>query len=169
MKDYVYDLEFYPNFFSGAFKSFPDGKERRFFEISTRRDDRKELLKFLKTENLRLIGYNNNHYDYVLLHFLLETPEITLMSWFRKVQKNIFNDDQFIIWESQRLIPQIDLLKINHYDNMAKRTSLKWLEFTMRWHKVQDLPLTPNVDVPEDMMDLMCEYNWNDVIRGIIW
>lgn len=162
-KDYTYDIEFYQNFFSVCFMSFPDKKVKFKFEISERMDEREGLFEFLKDKDLRLIGFNNNHYDYPVLHYLLENPHTRLLNWWRWIQKNIFNDDKFIIWESQRKIKQIDLFKINHFDNMAKRCSLKWLEFTMRWHRVQDLPIKPDMMIPHGFIDKMIDYNWNDV------
>jgi hypothetical protein len=162
MIDYIYDIEFYPNFFCVNIRT-PDNSFRKSYEISNRKDDRVEIIELLEQSDIRMIGFNNNHYDYPVLHYLLENPETKLLNWFRWVQKNIFKDETFIIYESQRRVKQIDLFKINHYDNMARRSSLKWLEFTMRWHKVQDLPITPNTNVPEGLFDKMIAYCWNDV------
>jgi hypothetical protein len=162
-KDYVYDIEFYQNFFCVNFRSFPEGGERITFEISSRKNQRKELLEFLEQEGLRLIGYNNVGYDYPVLHYLIESPEISLMIWWKKVQRDIFQERKGIIWESQRKVFQIDLFKINHYDNLARSSSLKWLEFTKRWHKVQDLPIPPDQVIVDSQMDEMISYCWNDV------
>jgi hypothetical protein len=161
--DYVFDIEFYKNFFCVNFMSFPDGGERITFEISQRKDQRYELIEFLKQKGLRLIGYNNVGYDYPVLHMLIESPEISLMVWWKKVQRDIFNERKGIVWESQRHVFQIDLFKINHYDNKARSTSLKWLEFTKRWHKVQDLPIDPQKSVTEAQMRELIQYCWNDV------
>lgn len=163
MKYYVYDIEFFPNFFCIVFRHYKSGKVYQAFEISVRKDERERLLEFLNQENITLIGYNNVHYDYPVIHYLMENPETTLKSWFNYVKRNVIEDDSFIIWESQHLIPQIDLFLIWHYNNKARITSLKWLEFTTRWYKVQDLPMTPNIDVPEDKFDEMIEYCKNDV------
>lgn len=160
--DYVFDIEFYQNFFCVNFMSFPDG-EKITFEISKRKDQRHELLEFLKQDGLRLIGYNNVGYDYPVLHMLIESPEISLMVWWKKVQRDIFNERKGIVWDSQRHVFQIDLFKINHYDNPARSSSLKWLEFTKRWHKVQDLPIAPDKEIQEHEMPKLIKYCWNDV------
>lgn len=170
-KDFVYDIEFYQNFFCVNFLSYPDREERISFEISSRKDQRKELLAFLEfdgeflEEKLRLIGYNNVGYDYPVLHMLIENPEISLLIWWKKVQRDIFNneDRRNMIWENQRHVFQIDVFKINHYDNVARSASLKWLEFTKRWHKLQDLPIKPDQLLQETQMDMMIAYCWNDV------
>ncbi|WZE63574.1 DNA polymerase [Maribacter phage Panino] len=172
-KDYVFDIEFYQNFFCVCFRSFPDGDERIVFEISERKDQRKELIDFLLQDinnvtggninGLRLIGFNNVGYDYPVLHMLIESPDISLLIWWKKVQREIFNERKGMVWDNQRHVYQIDLFKINHYDNMAKSASLKWLEFTKKWYKVQDLPIAPDQIIETDQMDLMIDYCWNDV------
>ena len=164
VNDWVYDIEFYQNFFCACFRKFPEGDTKIVFEISSRKDERQQLLVFLQEEDLRLIGFNNVGYDYPVLHMLIENPEISLLIWWKKIQKDIFGSERSkAIWDSQRHVFQIDLFKINHYDNMAKSASLKWLEFTKRWHKVQDLPIHPNEMILESQMDLMIRYCWNDV------
>ena len=160
--DYVYDIEFYNNFFCANFLSFPDREHRIVFEISDRRDDRRELIEFLKTDGLRLIGFNNLGYDYPVLHILLLEPNINLLSWWHRVQREVFNERK-IIWPNDRKVFQIDLFKINHYDNGARSTSLKWLEFTQRWYKVQDLPISPERKIELNQMDDLISYCWNDV------
>jgi hypothetical protein len=35
------------------------------------------------------------------------------------------------VWENQHIVPQLDLYKMNHYDNPNRRTSLKDLEFNI--------------------------------------
>lgn len=161
--DYVFDIEFYQNFFCVNFRNFPDGEERITFEISKRKDERHELIAFLQQDGLRLIGFNNVGYDYPVLHMLLESPEISLLIWWKKVQREIFGQKRFMIWDSQRHVFQIDLFKINHYDNMAKSASLKWLEFTKKWYRVQDLPIAPDQVIQEPEMDRLIKYCWNDV------
>jgi len=167
--DWVFDIEFYQNFFCVNFRSFPDGLVKKTFEISSRKDQRHELIAFLLqtdghyVNKLRHIGFNNVGYDYPVLHMLIESPEISLYIWWKKVQREIFQERKGMIWDNQRHVFQIDLFKINHYDNMAKSASLKWLEFTKRWYKVQDLPIRPDEVILESQMDSMIRYCWNDV------
>ena len=167
--DWVFDIEFYQNFFCVNFKSFPDGKVKKTFEISSRRDQRHELIAFLLqtdghyVKEIRIIGFNNVGYDYPVLHMLIENPEISLLIWWKKVQREIFNERKGMVWDNQRHVFQIDLFKINHYDNMAKSASLKWLEFTKKWYKVQDLPIAFDQVIEEHQMDSLINYCWNDV------
>ena len=168
-KVWVYDLEVLRNFFSATFLN-PITNEVKVFVIHKSRDDRKELLEFLNDKELTkgLIGFNNLNYDYPILHFLLLYKNIdkTLVE---KLVKDIYSKSQDIIsseFSSIRkpLIKQLDLYKLKHFDNDAKRTSLKWLEFAMNWDNVQDMPLHYTHNVQDDEVDLILAYNLNDVL-----
>ena len=156
----VYDLECYPNIFTATFKHIISG-EYRVYEISTRRNDVVSLMNLLlqiKQFKTVMIGYNNVSYDYVLLHFLMENYGNERMFTDRKLDRYAHNIRG---WEV--VLPQLDLFKIHHFDNMTKATSLKALEFAMRSENVQDLPFPPAVAVPQWGFDLLLDYNKHDV------
>tara|TARA_R110000851_G_scaffold78000_5_gene172073 strand:+ start:11971 stop:13929 length:1959 start_codon:yes stop_codon:yes gene_type:complete len=159
---WVYDIETYPNIFTFVFRKVGE-RELKIFEISSRKNQIRELILFLKTRNLRLIGYNNVAFDYPVLHYILKNPNTTLQEMFDYVQESIIGSEFPVIPEWNIVIPQVDLYKICHYDNMARATSLKWLEFTLRWEKLQDLPFKPGTIIPTDKFDYLIEYNINDV------
>ena len=135
MKEYIYDLETYPNFFLATFK---DVETQKFyeFEVSDRKNESLSLISFLKQE-MTLIGFNNVNFDYPILHKTFLNKKI---AWQAKdiyqVVESVVAEKYSAIWPSETLIPQIDLFKIWHYDNKNKATSLKWLEFAMRWDNV---------------------------------
>ena len=158
----VYDIETYPNIFTFVFKDIKNGKFFK-FEISSRKNQLQELILFLKTKNLKLIGYNNVYFDYPILHFILTERIINLKRLYNFVQNKVIGSEFPNVPEWKIKIPQCDLYKINHYDNANRRTSLKWLEFSLRWHKLQDLPFKPGTIIPEDQFDYLIEYNINDV------
>lgn len=159
---WIYDIETYPNVFTFVFKQvFCRERNLKIFEISSRKNDKRELISFLKTD-LLLVGYNNLEFDYPILHFILENPNCTIEELYNESQR-IINSEFSSVPQWKVKIPQCDLLKINHYDNQARRTSLKWLEFTLRWHKLQDLPFEPGTIIPEDKIDELILYNINDV------
>ncbi len=169
--DWVYDLENYPNIFTGSFKH-PNTGLRNFFEVSPRRNDLRELVIFLhalKDSRSRLIGFNNVGYDYPILHLIMDYfyAGIGIDEIYQKGQaiidtpwENRFNN---IIWDNDCHIQQIDLFKIHHFDNEARRTSLKMLEFNMRSQNIQDLPYEPAVPLLLNQMDPLGKYNDHDV------
>lgn len=142
------------------------------FEISDRRNEVNELYNFLLALNQTdcyLIGFNNLGYDYPLLHFIIEYYHtgLTCVEIYGK-SSSIINtpwERRFdnVIWESDQHIKQIDLYKIHHFDNEARRTSLKLLEFNMRSDNIEDLPYTPGTVLTYEQIDKLIKYNYNDV------
>ena len=73
-KDYIYDIETFPNVFTFA-KVAVDNSEKFVFEISDRRNDIDHFLDFCRKSMLngdRWIGYNNLGFDYPVVHWILE-------------------------------------------------------------------------------------------------
>ena len=172
---YVYDEETYPNIFTCAITHVASG-QRWIFEISDRINQYSELIVFaykLKQSGAQMVGYNNNHFDYPILDFImLSNNPVTVEEIYAKSQA-IFNvkygDNTHVIWENNQLITQIDLLKIHHFDNKAKHTSLKQLEFFMRMDNIRDLPYPPGTYLNNEQKDVLISYNWHDVDATIMF
>lgn len=165
MTPVVYDCETYPNLFSLTACSL-DRDDMFTWEISPRRDDRQglwEWLRYLQHNRVEMIGFNNVHFDYVLLHHLLKNPVACTAEYLYQVSQRIFNNTEPRIWENERLIPQIDVFLINHFDNKARRTSLKALQFAMRSESIEDLPIAPGTILTPEQMDITLRYNGHDV------
>lgn len=167
--DWIYDLETYPNIFTAAFKHVATGT-RLLFEISERRNDLRDLVVFLqalKSAGCRMVGYNNIGFDYPIIHFILENAlYIGLDEIYGKAQAliNTHWNDRFSNlvkpWEIH--ICQIDLLKVHHFDNEARTTSLKMLECNMQSDDVEDLPFEPGVPIPVEDFPNLIKYNHHD-------
>lgn len=166
----IYDIETYPNFFSLAAVSF-DRDDLTIWEYSTRRNDLPSLIEwlfFLRDSGAEMIGFNNINFDYVVLHDILSDPSaVTLDRIYQKAMQVINSTDKFglTVWESERIIPQIDLFKIHHFDNVARATSLKALQFNMRAASVEDLPIPPGTVMTPEQMDTTRAYNAHDVLE----
>ena len=161
----IYDIESYPNVFTLAARTIEG--QRWTFEISDRCNDW-SLLNVWVFRLTEMVGYNNVAYDYpVLHHILMSGPNITAFDIYNKSISiiNAPNDEKFnhIIWDRDQIVPQIDLMKIHHFDNMAKATSLKMLEFNMRSENIQDLPYVPGTPLILEQIDPLIEYNHKDV------
>lgn len=161
-QNYIYDLETYSNFFCGVFQNHEGTKV---FEISSRRNDSKELLKFYTTQINYAIGFNNLGFDAQVLEYLIENPDSTPEELFRFVQSKLIGDDnKFKPYAEHKLsVPQIDLYLINHFNNKARATSLKWLEFQIDYPNIQDLPYKFDTVLEDYEMDHVLEYCKNDV------
>ena len=165
MTQIVYDIETYPNVFTLSACSI-DRDDLTCWEISDRRDDRRSLwewLRFLQQNQIEMIGFNNVHFDYPFIHAIIENPALCDASTLYKLCERIIAGTEHVIWENQRYIPQIDLFKLNHFDNKSRRTSLKALEFAMRSDSIEDLPYPPGTTLTSDQIDKLREYNGHDV------
>lgn len=166
MTDRAYDCETYPNCYMIGFKCVETGERWR-FEISTRRDDRQALYQFLSTKGWRAVGYNNIGFDYPVLHWVVMNPYCTVQDIYDYAMAVIRSsrDDKFAfsVWESEWIVPQIDLFKIHHFDNVNKATSLKLLEFNMRMQNIQDLPFPVGTVLTDDQMDTLGVYMDHDI------
>jgi hypothetical protein len=166
--DLIYDLESYPNFFSASFKCY-ETKQRARFEISDRVNQSTELIGFLNSvkDHYRMVGFNNVGYDYLLLHLLMQMGWATAIDLYGRSIAIISADKDekfnFMVWPSDRFAEQLDLYKIHHFDNVARSTSLKMLEFNMRSPNIRDLPFPPGTVLTPDQMDTTLSYNDHDV------
>lgn len=166
MTDYVYDTESYPNFWSCCIKHVATGR-RWLFEVSERANNAPAFYWFMRDMQqfrCRMVGFNNIGYDYPVVHQLMKIgPTFTAADAYGVTEAIIGGSGAPMIWPSDYLVRQIDLYKIHHFDNRAKATSLKVLEFNMRSSNIGDLPIRPGFPVPVEMMDDVLRYNSHDV------
>jgi hypothetical protein len=174
--DWVYDLETYPNIFTMAIGAV-GSEESGVFEISSRRDDSRKMRRFLKrlyVNKDRMIGFNNIGFDYPILHHFMTNKNVTYSDLYDKAQEIIEDmqeDNKFkhIIPAHKQFIEQIDLFKIHHFDNRARATSLKMIEFNMRSDNIEDLPFPPGSVLTEDQMETLIKYNTHDVYQTYLF
>lgn len=162
----VYDTEMYANLLLYVFYDIDTGQWYK-FEISPYRDQRKELMEFLKSVIL-MIGFNNLKFDYPVLHFLFQILKrnfsVSARELLRAVNIKVIEVIKSRFPEiRQPLIPQLDLYRIHHFDNMAKATSLKMLEFVLRMRDIAELPFHPNTFLSSEQRDYVVMYCRNDV------
>ena len=98
---------------------------------------------------------------------LLEQDGDTIAKFiYQKAQETIENSNNgdFAKFSPKNLsIRQIDVFKLNHWDNPAKRSSLKWIQYTMDWHNIMDMPIHHTTEVTADQIPEIIKYCWNDV------
>lgn len=98
------------------------------------------------------VGFNNVSFDSQVLQFIINSKdkwvektglEISALIW--RFAQDVIDDTNNGLFPPYRERDlwgkQIDLFKIHHYDNENKRTSLKWLEFTMRLENIEEMPI----------------------------
>ncbi len=176
MRDLIYDAETYKNCLLICFYN-PEKDAIRMFEMSEWRNDWNDFRKFVRNCGngfVRWVGFNNYYFDYQVVHHLMNRfklgeykgEQIALAAW-QKAQELIRStkDEKFtsIVWDNNHLVPQVDLFRIHHFDNLARATSLKVLEFNMRSKTVEDLPFDPMFPITAEQRPVLIHYNQHDV------
>jgi len=164
----TFDNELYPNFFLAGFKHW-DKEEYVFFEISERKNQSKDLIKYLK-QNLILISFNGIHYDNLLFNYIILNkfkPTDQLLSGLVKLNKAIINDDYFNYKKFKRKrFTSIDVDLFLYWSKMlrlSKKISLKGLMVQLNMPLIQELPYDPNEMLSYEQMDEVIKYNINDL------
>lgn len=161
MPQVVYDVETFPNIFCACFKEIEG--EGVWFEISHRRHDGRAMADYLMRVRT-LIGFNCMAFDWLIIKAILNDPMMSAAQIYELAQ-TIIVSDRYEVMDWRPAIPQIDLFLIHHFDNPAKRTSLKKLEFNMRSPHVQSLPFAVGSHLNDNEMDDLLMYNANDVLE----
>lgn len=173
----VYDIETLCNCFLIVLKDVNTRKIKKFF-IHESLNQYKDIINEIRQAQFNKetwIGFNNVAFDGQIITFMLEkynllkdldANEITDIIY-KKVQKiiNIPDEERHKILkpEWELCIPQIDLYKQKNYHNRNKRTSLKWLQFTMRRGNIIEMPLPHNKPVNENSLQEILDYCISDV------
>lgn len=171
MSDFIYDIETYPNVFTLAVEHAQIPLSWM-YEISDFRNDSREIIAFLlhlKQTNSRMVGFNNLGFDYPVLHTLIRMGHSDAPTLYEKAMAIIGSQDDdsdkwtHLVKPSEQFVTQIDLFKIHHFDNKARATSLKVLEFNMRSDSIEDLPFKVGTTLTREQVEVLKRYNQHDV------
>jgi hypothetical protein len=177
MNHWVMDYETLVDCFVGVFKHYKT-EETKIFAICKQRNDFSKFLEFLKenTENKEWhISYNGLAFDAQITHYIIKHYKDWKSMKGEDIAREIYSYAQSCIDKAHSgefqeypewhmCIKQIDVFKLNHWDNMAKRSSLKWIEYTMDWDNILDMPIHHDTEInTQDQLDLVIEYCINDV------
>lgn len=175
-KAWIYDLETYPNCFLFAVTR-ADGKHKHVLEVSDRINEIDRIFKcidHIKDNDGYMVGFNNIGFDYPILHELIlkrdnlpKTGRTIAKLAFKLAQDQIdsFKNDGFgnTIKSADCIIKQIDLYRIWHFNNKARATSLKLLEFNMKLDNIEDLPFAVGQELNHQEIDKLKAYNLHDI------
>lgn len=165
----IYDIESFPNFFCCTCRNTETQKIRT-FEISARQDDILELSNYFLKKEFLFCGYNNKHYDDVIINYIITYAEQMIIFPKLRITDSIFNLSQYIIKEDidkykrfkyADLFESMDLLTMMFSSKL--RVGLKEMQLTMHYNNVLEYEGDFNDYVhPEDYSKII-EYNINDV------
>ena len=173
---YVMDYETLSNCFIGVFEDVKS-EHQEIFVCHKSKNDIEELVHFLKRNqslNEWHISFNGLAFDSQITEHILRNQEQLLeldgdtiaRFIYRKAQETIerSNSGEFALFSPRHLsIRQIDVFKLNHWDNPAKRSSLKWIQYTMDWHNIIDMPIHHTTEIEKGQIPEIINYCINDV------
>lgn len=171
---YVYDIEVFPNCFHMTALN-TETNEYAMFEISTRKQQIEELCCYFMTKDAMFVGYNNHHYDDLIINYIMEYQDTLEHMYYLDVCKSLFNMSQTIVqsqddektrlklnhWKYLQLFDSMDLLSMLFSKKL--RVGLKSMQITMQYDNVQEYDGDFESDILEKDIDRMIEYNINDV------
>jgi len=163
----IYDIETFPNCFLLCAVDI-NTHDTWEFEISSFKNDltvMKDTILAWQESGRSMCGFNNVGFDYPVLHFIWKGGISDPKMIYERAMSVINTDDKFkfFIRPSDYAVPQVDLFKIHHFDNKARMTSLKAIEFNMRMDNISDLPFPVGTVLSREQIATLTKYCWNDV------
>lgn len=187
---FVFDIEVFQNIFHCSVKDTETNTIYK-FEISERKNQLRELVKFFKQvnkyitwreyytttrqieSNIIFCGYNNLHYDNPIINYIIEYENtlmnhnvFTICSSIFNLSKTITtskedNIDAWKHWKYQIWFDTFDILTMLYSNKL--RVGLKEIQVTMQYPNVQEFVCDWTKPLPLEDFDSMIDYNINDI------
>ena len=107
-----------------------DSSQINVFVIHYSRNDIDDLYNHLFRDKMVMTGYNNDSFDYPILHHFInhynEYKDLDAEEVARKLYskaQSIIEETYTVVSNKNKFISQVDLYKIHHFDGMAKSSS----------------------------------------------
>jgi hypothetical protein len=175
---YVMDYETLSNCFIACFVHYTTD-EQKIFVVHKLKNDFKDFIEFLEhnvKNNEWHISFNGLSFDSQVSHYILDNKEKLKLLSGEEISRKIYSYAQYIINKQDRnefldypswkmKIKQIDLFKMNHLDNPAKSSSLKWIQYSMDWENVLEMPIHHSTEIESlEQINEIITYCINDVL-----
>jgi hypothetical protein len=147
------------------------------FEISEGHNGIDSLVRFMDTHSdYYWVGYNNIRFDSQVIEWIYKNyeqwhdlPSLEICAKIAQKAADIIHDANYDVFpeykEHELSFKQLDVFKINHYDNKNRMVSLKRLEFEMDYENIEEMPIHhTKTDMTEQDRVLTREYCKNDVM-----
>ena len=187
---FVFDIEVFQNIFHCSVKDTETNTIYK-FEISERKNQLRELVKFFKQvnkyitwgeyytttkqieSNIIFCGYNNLHYDNPIINYIIEYEDILMNHNVFTICSSIFNLSKTITtskednidawkhWKYQIWFDTFDILTMLYSNKL--RVGLKEIQVTMQYPNVQEFVCDWTKPLPLEDFDSMIDYNINDI------
>jgi hypothetical protein len=170
------DYETLANCFIACFEE-TKSENQEVFVTHESKNDILELVTFLE-KNIAYgewhVSFNGLSFDSQITEHILRNKEQLLEQDGDTIARFLYNKAQDIINRQNQgefsefsprdlHIKQLDVFKLNHWDNPAKRSSLKWIQYTMDWKNIIDMPIHHSTEIVADQIPEVIKYCINDV------
>lgn len=173
MKFEIYDIEVFKELFLYIGHDQASGK-RVTFQLSRYADSMDAFLKYLEDSKIDYhVSFNGLNYDAQVIQYIIDNYEKWVnLDWLEKCIRIRRFSDECIERSRYELrmpyynfsIKQCDLFRIHHFDNEARRTSLKWIQFSTDFENVEESPIDFNKEeLSNDEILQIIKYCHNDV------
>lgn len=156
-----------------------DPSKRKYieFEVSRQKYQLDALIRFIEQHaDYYWVGYNNIRFDSQVVEWIIRNHEswgelggMEICAKIALKAHDVIDDANYDIFpeyrESDLSFKQIDLFKLNHYDNRNRMVSLKRLEFEMDLENIEEMPIHhTKVDMTNEELEMTRHYCKNDVM-----
>jgi hypothetical protein len=175
MKVLIYDIETMQELFLINILD-PELHEQHEFMVSGWHNNLDALSKFIEDHpDYYWVGYNNLRFDSQVVEWILRNCEhwhdltgLEICAKIAQKAQDVIHDANFDVFpeyrENDLTMKQIDLFKVNHYDNKNRMVSLKRLEFEMDLENIEEMPIHhTKTDMTLEEIEITRGYCRNDV------
>jgi hypothetical protein len=175
MKILIYDIETLKEFFLVGVMDVETGMYYE-FEVNKNVNQLVKFVRFAQAhKQYHWVGYNNLRFDSQVVEWILrnheEWEELGSLEVCAKIAQkaaDVIHDANYEVLpefsEYKLSLKQIDLFKINHFDNKNRRVSLKRLEFEMDLENIEEMPIHHNKEnLTDEEIVLIKDYCKNDI------
>jgi len=171
----IYDIETMQEFFLIVAYD-PETDEYYKFSLNKWTNQLGTFMKFIdEHREYYWVGYNNLRFDSQVVEWVIrnydnwhEFTNLELCAMIAQKAADVIHDANYEVFpeyrESELSLKQIDLFKVNHYDNKNRMVSLKRLEFEMDLENIEEMPIHHSkTDMTQEEVMTTINYCINDV------
>jgi hypothetical protein len=154
----------------------PEMHEQHEFMVSKWHNNLDVMINFINEhKDYYFVGYNNLRFDAQVVEWIIrnyenwhEKDNLEITAMIAQKAQDVIHDANFEVFPEYReedlSFKQIDLFKVNHYDNKNRMVSLKRLEFEMNLENIEEMPIHhTKVNMTKEDIEITRDYCKNDV------
>jgi hypothetical protein len=171
----IYDIETMQELFLVCIYN-PETQQWHEFQVSKNTNQIDAFVRMTEDyKDFYWVGYNNLRFDSQVVEWIIrnhqnwhEIGALDVCALIAQKAADIIHDANYDVFPEYReewlANKQIDLFRVNHYDNKNRRVSLKRLEFEMDLENIEEMPIHhTKTNMTDDEIELTIDYCRNDI------